>query len=581
METSLWKAWTFYEHYTLARYKVTEDEDKRKVRALPGSLEETELYPVFGTSEKDLDSWGVGVRLYFNTLKQFGILFIILGLINIPTIIGFHDREYGGGIYSSDPMLKLLVKGSAICASYDWVPCETCDIEAWPVEAKDVTNGLFRKQLCDPATKRNGVIHLVSLGILSLGFVIMNLDHQRKEQIVDQNKLSSSDYTIVVKNPPKDATDPDKWRTFFAQFDDHKPPLVTISLNNEKLIEALVNYRFYRRKLEFMLPDIDLDAEDEDDLESLLAEREAIKLDAPLHKRMLDSILKKVGLSEAEEVLYAKMNECRKLVQIRKRRKYTVTRVYVTMETEKGQRSAIKTLDIGEIALSKNKANYLFDGKALNIGEASEATAIRWLDQSTSRVTKFLQRVTTFLILFLMIGFITLIILQLRKFHVIYASLVIKAGNSIGPKILLKLVTWESHSNVASIQLSMFMKTTLFRWINTVMLILIITPTPSIIAADNDDLIPTVASILFLETITQFLRLLDIGGNIKKHYTAPRARSQEEINSYFQGTPYNLAERYTVRCFLYLFINLLSRPNILTFPFFTGYNEESAFLCIL
>ena len=33
--------------------------------------------------------------------------------------------------------------------------------------------------------------------------------------------------------------------------------------------------------------------------------------------------------------------------------------------------------------------------------------------------------------------------------------------------------------------------------------------------------------------------------NAKKHILAPRARTQDQMNHYFQGTYYNLGERYT------------------------------------
>jgi hypothetical protein len=45
--------------------------------------------------------------------------------------------------------------------------------------------------------------------------------------------------------------------------------------------------------------------------------------------------------------------------------------------------------------------------------------------------------------------------------------------------------------------------------------------------------------------LTPGLRLLDIVGNIKKHILAPRANTQAEMNLSFQGTFYNLGERYT------------------------------------
>jgi len=41
------------------------------------------------------------------------------------------------------------------------------------------------------------------------------------------------------------------------------------------------------------------------------------------------------------------------------------------------------------------------------------------------------------------------------------------------------------------------------------------------------------------------LRLLDLHGNFKKHILAPRARNQEIANLSFQGTHYNMGERYT------------------------------------
>ena len=41
------------------------------------------------------------------------------------------------------------------------------------------------------------------------------------------------------------------------------------------------------------------------------------------------------------------------------------------------------------------------------------------------------------------------------------------------------------------------------------------------------------------------MRLSDYMGNLKKHVLAPRARNQEQMNRSFQGTFYNLGERYT------------------------------------
>ena len=54
--------------------------------------------------------------------------------------------------------------------------------------------------------------------------------------------------------------------------------------------------------------------------------------------------------------------------------------------------------------------------------------------------------------------------------------------------------------------------------------------------------------IIFAELVTiPLIKMLDIMGNIRKHILAPRARDQEEMNSYFVGGRFELAERYTVR----------------------------------
>lgn len=41
--------------------------------------------------------------------------------------------------------------------------------------------------------------------------------------------------------------------------------------------------------------------------------------------------------------------------------------------------------------------------------------------------------------------------------------------------------------------------------------------------------------------------VLDVEGNFRKHFLAPRARNQQEMNDFFGGSRFWLAERYTVR----------------------------------
>jgi hypothetical protein len=59
-------------------------------------------------------------------------------------------------------------------------------------------------------------------------------------------------------------------------------------------------------------------------------------------------------------------------------------------------------------------------------------------------------------------------------------------------------------------------------------------------------LITQVYALFFADIVTtNALQLLDIFGHISKHILAPRAATQDAMNLLFQGTPYELAERYT------------------------------------
>lgn len=68
----------------------------------------------------------------------------------------------------------------------------------------------------------------------------------------------------------------------------------------------------------------------------------------------------------------------------------------------------------------------------------------------------------------------------------------------------------------------------------------------STLGYESTDLLPTTYAILLSDVwLSPLLRLSDWMTNVKKHILAPRARTQEEMNLSFQGTFYNLGERYT------------------------------------
>jgi hypothetical protein len=102
----------------------------------------------------------------------------------------------------------------------------------------------------------------------------------------------------------------------------------------------------------------------------------------------------------------------------------------------------------------------------------------------------------------------------------------------------------EAHSSEGGKQRSLYFKIALFRWVNTAVVITIITPFTSTLS--DGGLIDQIYALFFAEIVTtNAIQLLDPMGHIQRHIRAPRASTQDAMNLYMQGQVFELAERYT------------------------------------
>jgi hypothetical protein len=189
----------------------------------PGeSMQSTELYSPFFTPASSFIEWGIGVDLYFSTLWIMAIVLFICGLIHLPNLI-FYRNEYNGDVIKDIDVLSLF--GSAVCTDVEWVVCPDCQFEQWktPEErsrflvANDGTK-LVLHNLCPGGEVPQGVVSLVVLFFLVIVLCLLSLYLGAREVRFDEDKITCTDYSVIVKNPPKDAYDPDEWRDFFTQF---------------------------------------------------------------------------------------------------------------------------------------------------------------------------------------------------------------------------------------------------------------------------------------------------------------------------------------------------------------------------
>lgn len=114
----------------------------------------------------------------------------------------------------------------------------------------------------------------------------------------------------------------------------------------------------------------------------------------------------------------------------------------------------------------------------------------------------------------------------------IYSAIAISIFNSIFPMFAKFLCNFEAHSSEGGKQRSLYFKIAVFRWVNTAIVITIITPFTSTLSTGEDDgLITKIYAIFFAEIVTtNAIQLADLGGHFKRHFLAPRASSQDAMN---------------------------------------------------
>jgi hypothetical protein len=106
-------------------------------------------------------------------------------------------------------------------------------------------------------------------------------------------------------------------------------------------------------------------------------------------------IVNLVNMMLPAEILVDRVFQLTDEIKELQKEKYEVSKVFVTFETEEGQRAALSALSIGRLDImmnNKSKAGALFRDTVLSIGEPSEPSAVRWLDLSASKMQKGFMR---------------------------------------------------------------------------------------------------------------------------------------------------------------------------------------------
>lgn len=194
-------AWSYFENQTLPRHYCDKEalESDGYQKSPPGEIyRATKLYSVLWTPLKELGKFGIGIGLYFTTLRLVAIITFIAGIINVAFIHFYDSSDYRGATESDG---SLLLKGSASCSNFTWVQCSDCGPNFYEDDkqtqlyatAKDDSDLVFVvKRQCEFPPLKYALFPFINLVFLSGAFIFLNEYLERSEVRFDENEQVSN-----------------------------------------------------------------------------------------------------------------------------------------------------------------------------------------------------------------------------------------------------------------------------------------------------------------------------------------------------------------------------------------------------
>lgn len=413
--------------------------------------------------------------------------------------------------------------------------------------------GFAQRHNCEGATLRNGAINLLSVVLFIIGALAIRARQNSLEVYFDEDEQTAQDYSICVLNPPADAHDPDEWKSFFENNFDCHVTVCTVDVDNDWLVNLLARRREILEIFELTLPGVEITEE------NLEAEAEKSKES--------EGFMNMLGLAKSTNQLYAEYKTVCENISKEVHREFRGTSsVFVTFETEAGQREVLNWLTVGSVNARKNNLEavddprHLFRGKhVLHVVEPEEPSNIRWQEMDASTKTIMIKLLITSFICLVLIAIAFSVITWLYTFAVWLAPIATTFFTSTFPMLAKSLMNMERHRSESARQKWLFIKIASFNILVTSVLLSVVQPFTATLDDREESLpglIPSVHALFFSQLLlTPAMQLSDYMGHINRHIFAPRAKTQVEMNRMFTGAQIFLAERYAnLMKYLYLVV---------------------------
>mmetsp|Transcript_14664 Transcript_14664/g.34588 ORF Transcript_14664/g.34588 Transcript_14664/m.34588 type:complete len:873 (+) Transcript_14664:100-2718(+) len=567
-EPVLEKAFAFYNDEIRPRREFHSDVgvagEWRKVEfGKPGG----ELYPIWTSTPWDLREFGLGVAMYFQTLQLLTVTFFVCGLFNCQAINYYSSQKYSDG----QPGVPGLLKGSAICTRQDIV---CLDREC---------NDIGVKNLCLAGATQAWFDLSMTLCLLGL-MAVVTLVQDNVSAALDESIQTAQDYSVIIDDPGPEDSDPQEWFDFVAQFG--HATFVTVAKNNGPLLKALSKRRAVMREIICIIGNGKASQEEDDDGildmtwdgKSFLDKMDEVSMEQAASgsadaKKRTQVLIMKTGIFGMKTMAAwrKELAKCNDEIQVAldsaAETPYVPSKVFITFETEAGQRKCLKALSAGlltaafDIGKEKVPPEHIWKGEnVLAVKEAPEPTEVFWEDVDVTFEKRMKQQGLTLGITVVMV-FSSVGVCKLLQVlaGTAGAALWISISNILVPTVLRKLCfEVEDHVSLNDQQMSLFLKLTFFRWMNTAVVIYLITDFDEFLTVKA---MKQVQAVIFADAVTTpLIRTLNPATLVNQLIISNYAMTQEKMNSYFLGDPWYPAERYadmTKTLFLALFYAVL------------------------
>lgn len=485
-------------------------------RVGPDEQDRGEPYPLIHNG-MPFAHFGVGIGIYFAQLVILTGVTFICGIIMLAAVNEYQKSSYGGGATQ-------LVPFSAACNAMNVTATAGCP---------DGQAECFRIYRNNCELPLNAAAADIAMCIIfCLCIIASKYIEEKIEQKLDESVQTAKDYSVEVKDPDANADDPHRWYEYFSQFGEVK--YITILRRNNELTDLILKKHNVVRKIQ----------------ESGRMSSKS-KKSANLHKQyeIIDSDIKKAL-----------------------ERTYPVCKVFVTFDSERDQHQCLNELEVPDYqaifdlksSLVKAK-HYAFGDNVLDVCEPPEPDNILWQNLAVGGFESKLRNMLAFSAYVGILVVLWYLVKAVRDNVPDLLGLLVGIVDTILPTIFEYLTDFHYPRSEGGKQSSLQMRLFCARF-------LLSTIIPYLTAEWEDMLAPNFLRQILIVQIAAcmfapLMGLSDWYGLFLRHqYSKMVSDTQEEMNSFWVGSYWSIAEKYTGIAkvlFVSLFYALLTPISLL------------------